>query len=110
MIVPIPFFIVKYEREKTPEELRADYERWSEKCDEERREREAEITKRQEEAWKKKLAKMEAEREAQEAWWNLENDDEWEARILPGGWSPFGQTNFAVIRERNKNDFTENDL
>lgn len=104
----VPIFI--HIREKSDKELREEMERdarWNEMM---RKEEEAEIHRRQEEEWQRRLAKMEAERKAQEAWWQLENDDEWETRLLPEGWSPFGQTNFAVIRERNKNDFTEEDL
>ena len=59
---------------------------------------------------RKEYERVKKEKEDNQWWWDLENANEWETRLLPEGWSPFGQWNFPVIRERNKHSFTEEDI
>lgn len=92
-IVPIPIFI----RERTDEELRADSERrreiWREEEAEARRERKRIEAKKR----KKMEAKMAREKELEEAYDKLKRENPWETKILPEGWTIWGQTTFPII-------------
>ena len=106
MIVPIFIHV----REKSDKELREEMEieaRWDKLM---REEEERERRRKEEEKRRKEEEKRRKEQEDNEWWWDLQNTNEWETRLLPEGWSPFGQWNPPVIRERNEHNFTEEDI
>ena len=103
----IPIFI--YVREKSSEELREEMKRdarWNKMM---REEEERERRRIAQEKRKKQEEKDRKERENNERWWNLERTNEWETRLLPEGWSIFGQRFFGVITERSDKDFPPED-
>ena len=106
MIIPI-FIPVKEKSDKELREEMALDARWNKLM---REEVEREQKRKEEEKQRKEEEKRRKEREDNKWWQELENSNEWETRLLPEGWSPFGQWTFPVIRERNKHDFTEDDI
>ena len=104
----VPIFI--HIREKSDKELREEMERdarWNKMM---REEEERERQRKREEEERKLEEKRRKEREANEWWWNLENTNEWETRLLPEGWSMFGQQSVVVITERADKDFPKEDI
>ena len=97
----VPIFI--HIKEKSDKELREEMKRdarWNKLM------REEEERERQRKEEEKRLM----EKKANEWWWNLENTNEWETRLLPEGWSMFGQQTFQIISERNSKNFTKSDI
>lgn len=93
----IPIFI--HVRERSNKEILADIKReakWRELIEEdERRKREREEKRKRMEREKEE----ERQRKIEEEYWILEMEDQWQTRILPEGWSIWGQTSFPIIRE-----------
>ena len=104
----VPIFI--HIKEKSDKELREEMKRdarWNKLM---REEEERERQRKEEEKRKKEEEKRLMEKKANEWWWNLENTNEWETRLLPEGWSMFGQQTFQIISERNSKNFTKSDI
>lgn len=101
----VPIFI--HVRERSAKEIHEEYERerrWKRLMEEEEAKKRAAV---EAEKRRKLEAKLEAERKADEEWRELMYCDEWQTRILPGGWDLLGQRSTYVITERAEKDFPE---
>ena len=93
----IPIFI--YRDRKSDKELREERERdrrWREMMEAEEEERER---RKREEELRKFLKEMDERKKAEEEYREAERKNPWDFKILPEGWSPFGQWYFPIITE-----------
>ena len=95
MILPIIIYI----REKTKEELQQE-RKWRESIENEK-ERARQRIKDEEERKRreKEFKKHEIEKALNDEYYELLRRDEWQTRILPEGWSIFGQRYFGPISQ-----------